>query len=175
MRATTNQLLVRLDRVLQSIVDEMLGPAEDRVIGASGKPCASFVADSERHVRGVLQIERERRFGARAVLGEQAAVDANDLERSLFQVVRFLRVECQDLPGDLALGDYERGNGLGPQPPHGLQAMAAIGCPKPAFGRRYGNDGVKKAVRLGDDVSQPLVVGVGQVALKRRRFDARDG
>ena len=58
------------DRVGERLVDEALGAAEHRLIGAAGEARVLLVANAERHERRVFQVEREARLGARVVLGE---------------------------------------------------------------------------------------------------------
>jgi len=52
--------------------------------------------------------------------------------------------------------------------------MAAVGSSKAVPRRRYHNDWVEKSSSLIDDVSQPFVMGIGQVALKGSWLDGID-
>jgi hypothetical protein len=49
--------------------------------------------------------------------------------------------------------------------------MASVGSPKAVPRRHYHNDWVEKSSSLIDDVSQPFVMGIGQVALKGSWLD----
>jgi hypothetical protein len=53
--------------------------------------------------------------------------------------------------------------------------MAAVGSPETTTGRHDSDDGIEKTPSLTDNVGQPFVVSVGEIALKRRRFDPVDG
>src|SRR5262249_46504499 len=52
--------------------------------------------------------------------------------------------------------------------------MAAIGRPKPACGGYNGDNRVEKSSRLVDNVSQPLVVSIGEVSLEGGGFNRTD-
>jgi len=71
--------------------------------------------------------------------------------------------------------DDQSGDGLSPKAAHGFQAMVAVGSPETTTGRHDSDDGVEKTPSLADNVGQPFVVSVGEIALKRRRLDLVDG
>src|SRR6202047_2107947 len=87
----------------------------------------------------------------------------------------FFRVQSQDLPRDLALCDDQGCDGFSSEAPHGLEAMRAVGGPEAAARRHDSDDRVEKTPCLADNVGQPFVVSVGEIALKRRRLDRVDG
>src|ERR1700674_5608194 len=86
----------------------------------------------------------------------------------------FFRVQSQDLPRDLAFCDDQSRDGFSSEAPHGLEAMPAVGGPEAAARRHDSDDGVEKTPSLTNNVGQPLVVSVGEIALKRRRLDLVD-
>jgi hypothetical protein len=53
---------------------------------------------------GRLELEGVVLFPAVRLVGGEAAIHADDLERLLLEVVRLLRVEGEDLEGDLGSG-----------------------------------------------------------------------
>src|SRR4051812_32489033 len=81
----------------------------------------------------------------------------------------FFRVQSQDLPRYLSFCDDQRRDGLSPK------AMPAVGSPEAAAGRDDSDDRIEKTPSLINDVGQPFVVSVGEIALKRRRLDLVDG
>jgi hypothetical protein len=85
--------------------------------------------------------------------------------------VRFLGIKGEDLPRHFTICNYESGNRFRSQATHGFEPMAAVGSPKAVPRRRYHNDWVEKSSSLIDDVSQPFVIGIGQVALKGSWLD----
>src|ERR1700694_2369864 len=87
----------------------------------------------------------------------------------------FFRVQSQDLPRDLAFCDDQGRDGFSSKAPHGLEAMPAVGGPEAAARRHDSDDGVEKTPSLTNNVGQPFVVSVGEIALKRRRLDLVDG
>src|SRR3954451_6844366 len=89
--------------------------------------------------------------------------------------MRFFRVQSQDLPRYLSFWDDQRRDRLSPKAAHSLKAMPAVGSPEAAAGRDDSDDRVEKTPSLINDVGQPFVVSVGEIALKRRRLDLVDG
>jgi hypothetical protein len=53
--------------------------------------------------------------------------------------------------------------------------MPAVGSQEATAGRDDSDDRVEKTSSLIHDVGQPFVVSIGEIALKRRRFDLVDG
>src|SRR5882762_10480543 len=169
--------LVQFDRFRQRLLRKLFQPAHDRVVGAAGELAVLLIADAERDERGFLQVVGELSFGASRVLGvpQQAAGDADHFERLFAQVVRFFRVEREDLPGDLALGHDERGDGPRAEPAHRLEAVSAVRGPEAFLGRRDRDHRIQKHPGAVEDVGELPVVGLREIALKRRRLDAIDG
>jgi hypothetical protein len=64
---------------------------------------------------------------------------------------------------------------FGPKTAHGFEAVAAVGGPEATARRHDSDDGVEKTSSLTDNVGQPFVVSVGEIALKRRWLDLVDG
>src|ERR1700732_4506744 len=89
--------------------------------------------------------------------------------------MRFLRIQSQDLPRNLAFRDDQSGDGLSPKAAHCLEAMPTVGGPEATARRHDRDDWIEKTPSLTDNVGQPFVVGVGEIALKRRRLDLVDG
>jgi hypothetical protein len=87
----------------------------------------------------------------------------------------FFRVQSQDLPRNLAFCDDQSRDGLSSKAAHGLEAMPPVGGPEAAARRHDSDDRVEKTPSLTDNVGQPFVVSVGEIALKRRRLDLVDG
>src|ERR1700739_2326163 len=83
----------------------------------------------------------------------------------------FLRVQSQDLPRYLAFRDDQSRDGLCAKAAHCLQAMPAVGGPEATAGRNNGDDRVEETSSLIDDIGQPFVVSVREIALKRRGLD----
>ena len=86
-----------------------------------------------------------------------------------------LRVQRQDLPRYLAFRDDQSRDGLSPEAAHGLKTMATVGRPEAATGRHDSDHGIEKTPSFIDNVGQPFVVSIGEIALKRRRLDFVDG
>src|SRR5439155_7124215 len=99
---------------------------------------------------------------------------SDHFERLLAQVVRLFGVEGEDLPGDFALGNDERGDGPRPEPAHRLEAVAAVRGPETSFRRGDGDHRVEKHSRAVEDVGELAVVRLRKVALEGRRLDALD-
>src|SRR6267154_1408823 len=169
--------LVQFDRFRQRLLRKLFQPPHDRIVGAAGELAVLLVADTERDERGFLQVVGELSFCASRVLGvpQQAAGDADHFERLLAQVVRFFRVEREDLPGDLAFGNDERGDRSGAQPSHRFEAVPAVRGPEAFLGRGDRDHRIQKHPGAVEDVGELPVVGLREVALKRRRLDAIDG
>ena len=89
--------------------------------------------------------------------------------------MRFLRIQREDLPGYLAFRDDQRSDGFRPKAAHGFEAMPAVGSPETAAPWRENcDDRIEKTPCLIDDVGQPFVVSIGEIALKRRGLDLID-
>ena len=88
--------------------------------------------------------------------------------------MRFLRVQGQDLPRHFAFRDYQGCDGLSSKAAHGLQAMPAVGSPETTARRHDSDDGVEKTPGLINNVGEPFMVSVGEIALKRRGLDFID-
>src|SRR5262249_26270948 len=116
-------LLVDLDRLRDGLIREVLDAPEHGVICAAREAAVLFVADADRHERWIFEVERDPRLFLAVILLEEPAVDADDLERALLQIVRLLRVEREDLPSDVAFGEDQRRDRLGAQPAHRLEAV----------------------------------------------------
>src|SRR6266849_2777880 len=86
----------------------------------------------------------------------------------------FLRVQSQDLPRNLAFRDDQSRDGLCPKSAHGLEAVPAVGGPEASAGSDDRDNRIEKTSSLINDVGQPFVVSVGEIALKRRRLDLVD-
>src|SRR5437868_13895144 len=102
----------------QRLVTKVLKAPKDRMVSASTKPCDSFVADPQSDKRGMIEIESKSGFGPRRIFLDQATVDADHFQGPLFEVMRFLRVQSQDLPRNLAFGDDESRDGLSSKAAH---------------------------------------------------------
>src|SRR6267154_687946 len=169
--------LVRFDRFRQRLLRKLFQAPHDRVVGAAGELALVLVTDAERDERGFLQVVGELSFGASRVLGvpQQAAGDADHFEGLLAQVVRFFRVEREDLPGDLAPGHHERGDGPRAQPAHRFEAMPAVRGPEAFVGRGDRDHRIQKHPGAVEDVGELPVVGLREIALEGRGLDAIDG
>ena len=88
--------------------------------------------------------------------------------------MRFFGVEGEDLPGDLALGNDERGDGPRAEPAHRLQAVPAVRGPEALLRRGDRDHRVEKHSRAVEDVGELAVVRLRKVALEGRRLDALD-
>ena len=84
------------------------------------------------------------RFGSRGIFVDQTTVDADDFQGAFLEIMSLLRIQCQDLPGYLAVRDDERSNGFRPKAAHGLEAMPAVGCPEASTRRDDCDDRVEK-------------------------------
>jgi hypothetical protein len=89
--------------------------------------------------------------------------------------MRLLRVQSQDLPGNLAFRDDQSGDGLSPKAAHGLEAMAAVRSPETTAWCHNSDDGVEKTPSLTNNVGEPFVVSVGEIALKWRWLNLVEG
>src|SRR6516164_502967 len=123
-------LLVILDSSAQRFVGKRLKSPENWVIDATAKPGHSLVANTQRHQSRLFQIKNELRFRSFRVFVDQATIDADHFQRALFEVVCFLRVQCQDLPRDLAVRHYKSADRPSAQPSHRFEPMSAIRGPK---------------------------------------------
>ena len=85
--------------------------------------------------------------------------------------MRLLRVQGQDLPGQLAVGNHQRGNGFSAQAPHRFQAVAAVGGPKPALRSRNGNDRIQEQASPVNHIGEAPMMRLGKIALERSRFN----
>jgi hypothetical protein len=84
-------------------------------------------------------------------------------------------VERQDLPRNLTIGYHQGRNRFGAEPPHRGQPVPAVRSPEPGIGSGDGDDGVKKATGLINDICEPLVMGIREIPLKRGGLDSADG
>jgi hypothetical protein len=55
------------------------------------------------------------------------------------------------------------------------KTMAAVGSPETTARRHDSDDGIEKTPSLTDNVGEPFVVSVGEIALKRRWLNLVDG
>src|SRR6266567_1237653 len=83
-----------------------------------------------------------------------------------------LGIQSQDLPRYLAIGYHQSSNRLGSKPAHGFKPVPPIRSPKAVARRDNSNNWVEKTPGLINDVGQAFVMGIGQVPLKRCRFDS---
>src|SRR3989442_15061094 len=147
--------LVNPDDFRNRLVREGHEPAHDGVVGRAGEFRIALVAHTERDQRSLFQIEGKLRLRPRTVFVDQPAVDADDFQRALAQVVRLLRVEREDLPGDLALRHDQRGDRPRAEAPHRLQPVPAVRRPEPLARRRDRDHRVEEQAGAVDDVGEP--------------------
>ena len=83
-----------------------------------------------------------------------------------------LGVEGEDLPGDLARGHEQRGDGSGAEALHRREPMTSVLSPEArgALGSRDGDHRIEEATGLLDDLGEALVVRVAEIALEGRRL-----
>src|SRR5262249_57234083 len=112
-------------------------PPQHGMIRSSDEHPPLVVGDSQSRQRGILQVEGEGRFRLCGLFLDQTPINADYLERSLFQVVRFFRIQRQYLPRDLTVGNDERRDRAGAEPPHSFEPMQSVRCPKRAVRRGY--------------------------------------
>jgi hypothetical protein len=64
----------------QWLVTEFLKAPKDRMVSASTEARDSFVAHTQSDKRGLIEVEGKSGFESRAVLVDQATVDADDFQ-----------------------------------------------------------------------------------------------
>ena len=147
--------------------------AQDRVVGAARQPRRASRRRSRAspapapRTRARSSSSRRRRAPRR-----QIAVHAPHADRLLAQVVRLLDVERQDLVGDRALGDQQRQRSSWRRAPSARSAggSRSASSSRPASGRlAHDDDRIEEALGLVHRLRQAPHVGVGDVALERRR------
>src|SRR5260370_41918773 len=122
-------LLIIFDRRSQWLIGEALQAAQDWMINTSAEARYALVANAQRYQRRLIEVEGKLRLGSRCVFIQQTAIDADDLQRFLFQVVRLLRVHSQDLPGDRASRHDQSRNCLCSHAAHGLRTVTPVRRP----------------------------------------------
>ena len=88
--------------------------------------------------------------------------------------MRLLRIQREDLPGQLGIWRDERRDGFRSEPPHGFEPMPSIWRPEAGLRRRNGDDRIKKRSCFLDHACELLMMSFGEVALKRCRLDGID-
>src|ERR1700730_11736473 len=96
-------VLVMLEGGVQRFIGEGLKTPQDRVVSAPAEARHLLVAYSKSHKRGLIEIEGKPGLGSRCVFVNQPPVNADDLERTFFEVVSFLGIQRKDLPRDFAV------------------------------------------------------------------------
>ena len=138
----------------------MVGPA------AESRPL--FIAKTERNTRRLFELQGVRVFRCTIELRE-FSIHADDFQRLLAEVMGFLRIEREDLIGGSCFGNDNGNDALGPQRPHGRQAMVAVRCPilryMVGFCDAHGDDRIEKATDFPDDPFQLSDMGVGSTRL----------
>src|SRR5713101_7996669 len=168
-------LLALLERLGEASLEELVHAAQDGRECAAREALVLLVEEPERDEVRRLELERVVLLAARRLIGHEAAVHADDLERFLLEVVGLLGVERQDLEGDLVLRHEDgRDHCRLELAEHGA-AVVAVGRPVEAGLGRHDDDGVDEAVDLLDDVLEALDVGRRQIALIRRRLHLGHG
>src|SRR6202451_467528 len=133
------------------------------MVSATAEARNPLVAPSQSDKCRVIEIEGKSRFWSRGIFVDQATVDANDFQRALFEVVRFLCIQSQDLPCNLAFRDDQGRDGFSSKAAHVFETMPTVGGPEASAGRDDSDDRVEETPCLMKHVGQPLVVSVGEV------------
>ena len=165
-----------LQRLRQPLVEKVVDPAQHRVVGASAQPRPLLVGGAECQERRLLELELEIALAAGLVMLviRERAEHADRFERLLFEVVRLLGIEGENLERDVGFGDDERDHRSGAELPHRLQPVIPVRSPI-AVTVAHGDDWIEEPAELLDDVHQPLDVRLRGVALIRRRLDESIG
>jgi hypothetical protein len=114
------------------------------------------------------------RLQSRCIFFDQAAIDANDFQGPLLQVMGFFCVEGQDLPCN-AIGYNQCRDRFGSQASHGLKPVAPVRSPESIVRRGDCYDRIEKATSFVDDVGKSPMMRVREIALEGRRLDSPDG
>src|SRR5215470_3521517 len=130
------------------------------MVNTATKPGYTFVADTKRDEGSFVQIKSKLQFLPGSIFLYESAVDPNDLQCTLFQIVRFLGVQREDLPGHLSICNNECRNRLRSQAAHRFEPMAAIGSPEAIARCRNRNNGVEETSGLVDNICQALVMRI---------------
>src|SRR6266480_1189216 len=136
------------------------------MVSAAGENGLLLVAEAKRHKRSFFQVEGEIGFLTRAIFLEQTTINTCDFQRSLLQVVSFLSVQRQDLPGEFDVGSNERRNRLCAKPTHRFEPVTAVRRPETAVGRRDADDRIQKRSCFLYYSRKLLMMRVRKVALK---------
>src|SRR5437867_2265072 len=170
---THRPLLALSQRGGQRRIHEPIDTPEHRVVGRAGEAVTLFIGGAEGQERGRLEARRVLRlFRARRLLRERAR-HANDLERAIAQVVRLLGVEREDPVRERRVIRQQSGDRAQPELPRGREAMASVRGPE-AVGARDRDDWVQEQARRADRDREPVRVSPREVALERRRLNARN-
>jgi hypothetical protein len=78
------------------------------MVGTTAEAREAFIADAKSDQGGFVQVEGELRLKTRGIFVYQTAVNAYDLQRSFLEVVSLLRIQREDLPGNLAVSHDQR-------------------------------------------------------------------
>ena len=90
-------------RLRHAGIQEIVDASEDGVIGAAAQPAPFLVRGAQSQVRRLFELERVIALDARSAC-RQLARHPDRLERLLFDVVRFFRVQGEDLERHIGVG-----------------------------------------------------------------------
>jgi adenine C2-methylase RlmN of 23S rRNA A2503 and tRNA A37 len=123
-----------LERLRDRLFEKVVYTSQHRMVCAAAEAPALFVRRAECEIGRLLELERVVGLEAGLALGQRTR-HPDGLERLLFDVVRFLRVERKDLERHLGLGHEHADDGPRAELLHRLQAMVPFGVQYPSSWR----------------------------------------
>src|SRR5215470_6612667 len=129
-----------LEGLGEPALQELVHAAQDRGEGPACEPLVLLVEETQRDEVCRLELKSVVFLAVARLLDREPPVHADDLERFLLEVVRFLRVEGEDLECDLRLRHEYRGHHRGLELAEHGAAMIAVRRPVEPRLRRHGDD-----------------------------------